>query len=195
MAEIKGLNLTKRDVSQTINLEEMFGVSFQGERALRMAIAQKVIDHIVKRTQDGKNVSGAKLAKYHPDYVASAEFELAGKSKNEVNMTLTGAMLSQLDLLSDGPNTIRIGWEETEQILKAYNHNVGDTVTKRDFFGVTMAEAKKVILEEFGPDIGGLGRGKDDRKTIGDILGDAFKTRAVDTVDNLQIRFFDTEDE
>lgn len=172
----------------------MFGVSFQGERALRMAIAQKVIDHIVKRTQEGKDISGKNLAKYHPDYIASAEFELAGKSKDEVNMTLTGNMLAQLDLLSDSPNTIRIGWEDTEEILKAYNHNVGDTVTKRPFFGITPKEAKEVILEEFDKDIESLKRGNDNRKTIGDILGDAFKTRAVDTVDNLEIRFIDVEE-
>lgn len=194
MAKIKGLNLTKRDVSQTINLEEMFGVSFQGEKALRMAIAQKVIDYIVKRTQEGKDISGKNLAKYHPDYVASAEFELAGKSKNEVNMTLTGNMLAQLDMLSDSPNTIRIGWDDNNEILKAYNHNIGDTVTKREFFGITSKEAKEVILEEFEKDIESLKRGGDNRKTIGDILGDAFKTRAVDTVDNLEIRFFDVEE-
>lgn len=194
MAKIKGLNLSKRDVSQTINLEEMFGVSFQGEKALRMAIAQKVIDYIVKRTQEGKDISGKNLAKYHPDYVASAEFELAGKSKNEVNMTLTGNMLAQLDVLSDSPNTIRIGWEDNEEILKAYNHNTGDTVTKREFFGITNKEAKEVILEEFESDIASLKRGGDNRKTIGDILGDAFKTRAIDTVDRLEIRFIETEE-
>ena len=194
MAKIKGLNLSKRDVSQTINLEDMFGVSFQGEKALRMAIAQKVIDYIVKRTQEGKDISGKNLAKYSKDYIESAEFELAGKSPSEVNMTLTGMMLSQLDLLSDSPNTIRIGWEDNEQILKAFNHNTGDTVKPRPFFGVTEKEAKEVILEEFEKDIESLKRGGDNRKTIGDILGDAFKTRAVSTVDNLQIKFIETEE-
>lgn len=170
---IKGLTLKVDDVSQTINLEEILGVSFVGEKALRLAIAQAVVDHIVKRTQSGKSVNGGGFKPYSKEYKDSTEYKLL-KESDKVNMTLTGAMLDDIDLLKDGPNTIRIGFRDETETAKAFNHNTGDTMpVKREFFGITQAELKSLVKEQFGAEIRELKTGFTGRKTVAEIIRQA----------------------
>ncbi len=169
---VKGLTLTKSDVSQTINLEDVLGVSFVGEKALRLSIAQAVIDYIVERTQDGKALNGGSFKPYSKDYKESTAFNLL-KDSSEVNMTLTGSMLGSIDVLSDGPNTIRIGFRDTKEKLKAFNHNTGDTLPKRPFFGVTQKEVKELIEDQFSSELNKLRSGETDSEaklTVREIL-------------------------
>lgn len=155
MAKIKGLTVTESDVSQTINLEELLGVDFRGQKTLRLAIAQRVIDHIVDRTQSGKSVSGDGFKPYSKNYKDSAEYKLL-KDSSKVNLTLTGNMLSSIEVLGDGPNTVRIGFNDKTETMKAYAHQSGDGPPKREFFGVTMSEARDLIEEEFSSDLDAL---------------------------------------
>ena len=144
-AQTKGLKLSENEVSQTIDLRELFGVSLSGNGALKEAIAQDIIDLIKERTDSGKSVNGGNLKKpYSKTYSESLEFEVFGKSKNDINMKLTGTMLDTMDVLSNSANTIKIGWSGDEQAAKAYNHNVGDTVPKRPFFGINKSELNKI---------------------------------------------------
>lgn len=179
MAKVKGLTLSRRDVSQTINLEELLGVSFAGERALRLAIAQKVIDHIIERTQSGADLNGKTFKPYSSEYKESAEYKIL-KSGGKVNMTLTGNMLGDIDVLSDGPNTIHYGFEDPEEIAKAYRHNTGDAgMPKREFFGVTEGEARDLIMSEFGSEIRDL-KGQGSRRTIGQLIADGVLLNLLD---------------
>lgn len=157
MARLKGLKETKRKVSQTINLEDLLGVSLTGRPGLRASIAQAVIDHVVDRTEDGKDVRGNDFSSYASSYIDSAEFELAGKSPSDVNLTLSGNMLASVDLLSQGRNTIEYGISGDEA-PKAYNHQTGDTVKKRQFIGMKMSDLKDLIMGEFGSEIKGIKR-------------------------------------
>ena len=200
MANLKGLTLKKNDVSQVINLEEIFGVSFAGQKALRQAIAQKVIDHIVERTQSGVPVTGDGFKPYSKEYKESAEFKLL-KDGSTVDMTLTGAMLNDIDLLSDSSNTIRVGFQDTTEKLKAFAHNTGyeghPTIKngpKRRFFGVTQEEVRKVVGEEFKDEIRKL-RGEDpSRQTAQEIMDRGVLQTALEILNDPDFSFATIED-
>lgn len=147
MARIKGLKVTKSNVEQTINLEEVFGVSFAGKRSLREAIGGAIIEKIVERSKSGRGVSGPLRSPYSKEYAESLDFKAAGKSRNNVNMTLTGDMLGLMDIKRQSGNEITIGWKDSSQNPKAYNHQTGDTVPRRPFFGVKRSELNEIKRE------------------------------------------------
>jgi predicted transcriptional regulator len=51
-------------------------------------------------------------------------------------MVLTGEMLSSFEESQSQKNIVKVKIQEGENTLKAYNHNVGDTLPKRQFFGL-----------------------------------------------------------
>lgn len=189
---LKGLTLKKSDVSQTINLEELFGVSFRGERELRLAIAQKIIDHIKERTESGKTVSGGSFAPYSKEYKKTTIFNLL-KSGTTPDLTLTGNMLASMDVLGEGPNTVRIGFGDELERLKAFNHNTGDTVPRRPFFGVSKDEAKRIVLDEFKEEIDRL-KGKSSGLTVADLIEQGKLLGAHDQAKALSIAFNTMDD-
>jgi len=146
--------ITKSNVEQTIDLKEVFGVTFKNAPALKEAIGQKIIDRIVTRTEAGKGLSFNSDGKastlnlkspYSKEYANSTEFKAHGKSRGNVNMTLTGDMLGLIDIKRKTSDTITIGWNKGDgQDAKAFNHNTGDTVPKRPFFGVSRTELLKI---------------------------------------------------
>jgi len=155
------LKVKKNNVEQTINLKEVFGVDFSGKENLKQLIGQAIIDKIVERTKNRKGIiinekgHGTEVAleaPYSQPYVDSLAFKAAGKSKGKVNMSLSGDMLGLLDIKKIQGNTITIGWNDSEQNPKAYNHMIGDTVPKRPFFGVSNEELKD-LKSEFGADV------------------------------------------
>ncbi len=148
MAKIKGLKLTESEVSQTVDLNELFGANFTGNSGLAQAIGQAMVDKILERTSSGVGVDGKKLkSPYSKEYSDSLEFKAFGKSKGKVNMELTGQMLGTMDILEQSRGKIKIGWSDGEENAKAYNHNVGDTVPKRPFFGLNDSELKEIKSE------------------------------------------------
>lgn len=148
MAKIQGLKLTEAEVSQTIDLKEVFGVSLVGNEALKQQIGQALIDRIIERTESNLDVNGKNLKPYSKEYIESDDFKAFDKSENDVNMTLTGNMLGTLDIVDTSGSKIKLGWDDATENAKAYNHNVGDTVKKRPFFGVTKADID-VVKKEF----------------------------------------------
>ena len=153
MPKVGKIKVTQEKLSQTINLKEVFGQSFSGQKALKEAIAQALIDKIVERTESGIAVTGKKLkAPYSKAYTKTLEFKAAGKRKNKVNMTLTGDMLRSIDVIGDSANTITIGIDEEDEAAKAFNHQVGDTVPKRPFFGLTNKDVD-AVKKEFKADL------------------------------------------
>ena len=153
--------IKKSKTSQKINLKEEFGIDFRGRDSLKQALGQAIIDRIVSRTESGQGMSfgfsgsgtPVKLkSPYSKAYAKSDDFKAFGKSRGNVNMTLTGDMLASIDLLKIDGNTIEVGINDSEEALKSYNHNTGDTVPKRPFFGVNKKELKE-IRREFSSDI------------------------------------------
>lgn len=148
MAKIRKPKVTKSELSQTINLKEIFGKNFKNQPALKEAIGQALIDKMVDRTQSGKSVTGKNLkSPYSKQYADTLEFKAAGKSKGNVNMTLTGDMLRSIDILDVGANTITIGIDDPDEAPKSFNHQTGDTVPRRPFFGVQVKEVNEVERE------------------------------------------------
>lgn len=119
-------------------------------KSTKERIAQAIIDKIIANSEAGVDRNGRDLPKYSKGYEASSAFAAFGKS-NKPDMTLTGDMLGQIDVLSMSGDTIKIGWEDPEQSAKAHGNITGreGLRKKRDFFGLTATEIKE-ILKEYG---------------------------------------------
>jgi phage gpG-like protein len=138
----------KSKVYQRFNLKDLFGIDFSDMPELKQAFGQAVIDKILTRTEKGDwraNSSPSKKAdSYSKAYENSLAFKAAGKTKGKVNMKLFGDMLGTMDIIEDTPNTITVGWNDELQSAKAYNHNTGDTLPRRPFFGLSASETTKL---------------------------------------------------
>ena len=133
---MKRPRLSLTEVSQTINLSEILGRE-PTERESQ-AFIEEAINLIIERTQSGVDRNGKAFTKYSEEYA-----DLKGVSRGDVDMTFKGDMLSAIDGMSDNGEIVLFINDENET-LKAYNHNVGDTLPKRTFFGLTGAEAELI---------------------------------------------------
>lgn len=149
-------------IEQEFDLVEMFGEAIKGDPDLLTIIGERIIEKMLARvTEDNKGINGRQLKKpYSKAYINSAAFDAYGKSPNDINMTLTGDMLADIDVLKSTPKKIVIGFTSDDQIPKAYNHNVGDTLPKRPFFGLNEKEIKE-IRQEFLKEVRSLGKGNE----------------------------------
>jgi len=173
----------KNKVEQTIDLEEIFGVDFRGLRSLREAIGEAILARIRERTQSGDGITSygdnpnfVRLkSPYSKSYAKSIEFQAAGKSKGKVDMTLTGDMLELMDIKKQTGNSLTIGWNDPTENKKAFNHNTGDTLPRRPFFGISKKELKD-IRDEFRDDIKAAIEAKrsGDRKGFEDKVSEIF---------------------
>ena len=141
--------LTLSEVSQTFDLEELTGIDLSDRPDLLTSFGQEVIDIILNRTEEGKDISGKNLKGYKEDYIDSEVFEAFGKSPREINMILRGQMLRDLDILEINGSKVTVGFSEDLQIKKAFNHNTGDTkgMPKRRFFGVLKKDIEQELKE------------------------------------------------
>lgn len=148
LTQPEGLTLTVSEVSHRVDLSKIFGVDISNNRGFALAAGQFLIDRMVKRTRDdNKDINGRSLKKYSKKYAESEQFKAFGKDEGDVNLTLRGFMLSLIDILEVTGSVIKIGWRSDTENAKAYNHNVGDTVKPREFFGVTNSDATALRKE------------------------------------------------
>jgi len=133
---------SRKRASLEIDLNKEFNVDLSGQRALKEAIGQAIVDRIVKRTKSGKSVQGGAFRGYSKAYRKSQVFQAAGKGGTP-NLTLSGDMLGTMDFKLKG-NKVRIGWDDAEENAKAANHNQGITLPKREFLGVQTKEIKDI---------------------------------------------------
>lgn len=143
-------DFNKKSVSLEIDLVEMFGKKIT-DPALRRNIAESLIEVVLKRVEkdnQGVNANGAlvDLKRYSQAYIDSQEFKAFDKTKGDVNMKLTGSMLSSVDLISDQPGKIKIGIDN-EEAPKAFNHLTGETVPRRPWLGLTSKDIENVSKE------------------------------------------------
>lgn len=152
------ITVTKSSLYQEFDLENIFGIDLSSYPDIGLSFGQSVIDRIVERTKSGKDVNGKPFKNYpgssgySDDYVDSLEFKAFGKSRDNINMTLEGNMLADLDILDFSGNKIRVGLRDETEILKGFNHVTGDTVPRREFFGLTDGEIED-LRSEFSGDI------------------------------------------
>lgn len=98
--------------------------------------ANRVIDEIYERTQEGVDKKDKKFTAYSKSYTKSQIFEVYKGGQENVDLTLTGSMLSSLDSKLNGNNVI-IFFNDDTDAAKAHGHINGTKVLpKRDFFGL-----------------------------------------------------------
>lgn len=148
MAKLSEIRASRQRLSQKINLKDLFGKNASKVKPVKEAFVQAVIDRIVERTEGGTAVTGRPFkSPYSKEYAESLEFKAARKSRDNVNMKLTGDMLRSIDLIDETTNTVTIGIDDPEEAPKAFNHQTGDTVPRRPFFGITKKELEEVAKE------------------------------------------------
>ena len=149
--DLKKPKFSKTEVSQKLNLKKLLGVDFKNHSDLKHQIAQELIDTIIERTESGKDVRGVGLKKYSDSYKNSDTFKDFGKT-GKVNMTLSGGMLDDIDVLNHTRNTVKLGFSDETETKKAFRHNTGDKAPKREFFGVTKKDIRN-IKKTFGDEL------------------------------------------
>jgi len=163
------IKLSEDEVSQEIDLKKTLG-DVSGVDSVTEAFAQALIDKMVDRTQSGRDVNGKLFPKYSKSYTESLGFKVFGKSKGDVNMTLTGDMLASIEPEID-QGKLKLSVTGSENITKAFAHMTGYKghpvlagKPKREFFGINDAELAK-IRKNFLPDLT-----KESKKADEDIL-------------------------
>lgn len=121
----------------------------------RERIADDVIEFIKRRTERGKDIDGAKFVAYSDSYIQSLDFKIAGKSRRNVNLKLSGDMLEAIELLSHRKGKLVIGFENgTEENARADGNIRGsygrspDPNKARDFLGIAEKDLER-ILEQY----------------------------------------------
>lgn len=124
------------EMSQEIDLESYLGKKPTKKQA--KMFAELAINTIETRTLDGQTINGGKFKKYSKKY---ADFK--GVTQDSVDLFLEGDMLNSLsyEIVDNKP---KISIDGDLQTKKGYNHNVGDTLPKRPWFGLTDSEAKEI---------------------------------------------------
>jgi hypothetical protein len=116
----------------------------------RKAIAQDVLDYIRQRTaKEGKDRYGRSMGTYSKSYKNSLAFKQK-RSKSLVNLTLTGDMLTDMDLLNDRSGQITIGFQDgTHENAKAQGHISGKLgrarAKPRDFLGISNVKLQEIL--------------------------------------------------
>lgn len=123
----------------------------------REAIAFEILKYIRERTAEGKDKNGNKFPGYSKTYIKSLEFKIAGKSKGDVNLRLSGDMMAAMDLIKSEPGKVVIGYRPGDpeagraegNIRGTYGQSSGSTKKKRDFLGISPDVLKQEILSKF----------------------------------------------
>jgi hypothetical protein len=123
------------------------------EKTLQL-IGEDIVNFIIDRTRKkGLDKNNDPLpAPYSNDYAKSLDFKIAGKSKNKVDLTLTGEMLDLLNVINVSSDKIEIGYEEDDEFIGKVEGNIkgsyGGSPRKslaRDFLGIHEDDLKKIL--------------------------------------------------
>ena len=132
---------TKSEVSQKFNLKKLLG--YEPTEDQKQLFYELVVDRIVSRTTDGKDIEGKKFTPYSENYA-----EKKGVSRNSVDLVLNGDMLNAFEDSIERKNIIKVAVSDGTETLKSYNHNVGDTLPRRTYFGVIKENEINAIRRE-----------------------------------------------
>lgn len=118
----------------------------------RLELGDLIIEHIVERTQKGLDKNGEKFPAYSKEYIRSLDFKNAGKSRNRVDLQLSGDMLAALQVLATSAGKITVGYERgTDENARAEGNILGsyggdpDPKKARDFLGIDRKKLKEFI--------------------------------------------------
>lgn len=117
---------------------------------VKRSIGERVIERIRQRTQeDGVDKNNRPLKKYAKSYVKSLPFQIYGKSKDDVNLTLTGEMLSSMrPVIKFTGRQLIIEFADKFNNDKAHGHiNGANNLPVRDFFGLPSDDEVEILKE------------------------------------------------
>ena len=117
----------------------------------RVAIANEIIEFIIKRSRAGEDMNHVSFPVYTDGYKNSINFSIASKGTRP-NLTLTGDMLDSMELISHGVGTLLIGYPSGDDINgKVEGNRIGsygadaDEDKARDFFGINDKDKKDIL--------------------------------------------------
>lgn len=120
-------------------------------------IGEELINFVIDRSKDGKGKDGKAFPKYSKAYINSIDFELAGKSPDEINLTLSSEMLDSMTVLEATGKKIKFGFEEGDSrnngvaegnIIGSYGQSSGNARKARNFMDLSSNEVSR-ILDKF----------------------------------------------
>lgn len=125
----------------------------------RLAIAADIIEYIRERSSKGRGPGNEKWSgRYSLAYSKSLDFRNAGKSRGKINQSLSGDMLTEIEILPETERStgqVVIGYSrDSEQYGKAEGNIIGsygrqpDKRKARPFLTLTPKEVK-TILERY----------------------------------------------
>jgi len=85
------------------------------------------------------NIKGSDFKQYSKGYA-----DRKGVSRSAVDMFLKGDMLEAIQSKIKGQN-ITVEIDGGVDALKSFNHNTGDTLPKRQFFGIQRKEINEIV--------------------------------------------------
>jgi hypothetical protein len=148
-----------------INLVKVFNRSYSSEarevrdqlRAslsnpqFRSQFSKSVVDRIVERTLSGIDKNDAKFKEYSDSYVSSDIFKIYGKDPSEINLELSGEMLSSLRGIAKSQEIV-IELIGKNNKAKAHGHVNGIKSkkygkVKRDFLGLPDDDVDTIMIE------------------------------------------------
>lgn len=97
---------------------------------------------MVERTVAGADLAGGQFEAYTAEYAKKK-----GVSRDAVDMVLTEKMLRSIIVEDAGDGKVRLRMKKGTETKKAFNHNTGDTVPRRTWFGMYDSEAKRIAGE------------------------------------------------
>lgn len=113
----------------------------------RRELGIEIINFITERTQHGEGIGGKPFKKYSPNYVKTNEFHIAGKKPGKANLSLTGDMLSSIEILDVSiVGKILLGFKHKEENDKS----VWVEEKGYKFLGLSDKELQAVI-KSYGP--------------------------------------------
>jgi phage gpG-like protein len=119
--------ITLDEVSKEVRLD-LPDLPAPVERSIKEEVAEFIISSVLEYVNDGRSpVTGQQFKQLSKDY---ADEEKGGR--RTPNLDLEGDMLNSLTW-KNTENGIKVGIFDESQTPKAYNHNVGDTLPKRQF--------------------------------------------------------------
>lgn len=126
-----------KEVSQTFNLKDLLGR--EPTDAEKQRFVSDAVNLIATRTQSGQDINGNEFSSYTKQYANKK-----GVSRNSVNLTLSERMLRSMTGEPQRKNLVKVFVDGSTEVKKSYNHNVGDTLPKRTFFGLKEEEAREI---------------------------------------------------
>lgn len=117
----------------------------------RRQFSAAVIERIIERTQSGIDKNGQDFKEYSASYKASDTFQIYGKKKNNVDLELTGEMLSSLKGVTKMQEIV-IEMIGSNNKAKAHGHINGIKSkkygkVKRDFLGLPDEDLDTIMIE------------------------------------------------